>query len=259
MHPVKELHFYDTLFGVREARVLKVFSANQLNQEWDRLLESEDLSYIDKRHRCYIRTNKILWRQSIREISYQDLFRPLLRDHTYHGEITPEYMVLPEAGIRRMRRDLGEAKIILLARNPVKRFISAFKLLKLYGGANYDMGNFERDLRLTMSSMPTWMAQQDALNDYDDAMRRFSAHFQNVLLLPYDTLIGHPAQAHRQLQAFLGVDIDRRGMSAILGSRVNALADGGAVSKETDKVLRQRYRQSIDFLAQRFGASACTL
>ena len=259
MHPVKELHYYDTLFGVREARVLKVFSANQLSMEWDRLIGADDFSYIDKRYKCFVRTNKILWRQNIRHVEYQDLFRPLLGENTHHGEITPEYMVLPEAGVRRMRRDLGDARIILLARHPVRRFVSAFKLLKAYGKASYEAHDFERELRQAIEDMPAWMAHQDALNDYDTALRRFGGLFKNVLALPYDLLVTQPAQTRRRLQDFLRVDVDGSAMERILETRVNALGDVGEIGVATEKRLRDRYAASDRFLAETFGPDACRL
>ena len=57
MHPVKELHYYDTLFEVRGARALRVFSKRQLDREWARLVSEDTHAYIDEKYRCYLNTN----------------------------------------------------------------------------------------------------------------------------------------------------------------------------------------------------------
>ena len=93
MHPVKELHYYDTFFNVRHENYLKDFSENQLKN----LKGTKPKS---KRDQCLIRTNEILYKTPISEVNYQDLYRPCIMDNEYLCEITPEYMILPNDGIK---------------------------------------------------------------------------------------------------------------------------------------------------------------
>lgn len=249
MHPVKELHYYDTLFDIRHPNVLKDFSKKQLEHVLDRIIQSADYDFIDKKYKCNIRANKILSNQSVKDIEYLDLYRPCIKDNKYLGEITPEYMILPEPGIEKMKNDLGEdTKIILISRNPVDRFVSAFKLLKLYGNQVYDMNNFEKDLEETMETMRGWMEQQDQLNDYELALTRYKKYFKNVLFISYEQMVSDKDKFYENLQTFLAIDIDKEKFDKVLGKKVNAIGETGNVSEKLLEILKKRYERQIKYL-----------
>jgi len=231
MHPVKELHYYDTLYGVRDAAVLKDYSKRQLDRELDRLIEAKKFGYINKRYKCYIRTNKILSKLPVEQVEYIDLYRPCVIDHTHLGEITPEYMILPEEGIAQMAKDLGvEAKIILITRDPVERFISAFKLLKNYNNPNYDSTNFEKDLEHALVTMPTWIEQQKQLSDYKTAYNKYKKYFSNVLLLSFEDMIKDPIKLREHLENFLGLELDKQKYEQVFQHKVNAIGETAGIS-----------------------------
>lgn len=260
MHPVKELHYYDSLFKVRDVRLLKMFSLKQLNSEWDRMIAAEDFGYIDKRYKCYIRANKMLWLRPIDTIDYVDLFRPALSENTHFGEITPEYMILPEEGVRKMHDDLGsETRIVLVARNPVRRFVSAFKLLRLYNDQPYDMGKFSDDLAETLDSMPDWISQQDRLSDYESSLRTFRKYFRNVLFISYDQLVADPERTHKQLEKFLELDVDKAAYLRLLNQNINSIGETGQIRRDTEMLLQRRYERFSRFLSDCFGKNGCVL
>lgn len=242
MHPVKELHYYDTLFNVRDASVLNKFSARQV----ENIIENENFT---KRQICNLRTNKILATTSIEKINYIDLYRPCILGKKYLGEITPEYMILPEEGIQKMRDDLGEnTKIILIARDPVERFISSFKLLKLYENREYDMKNFQKDLEETMISMPSWIKQQNELNDYETALNKYKKYFKNVLFMRYEQIITDKDTFYKELKMFLDIEINKKKFDKILASKVNAIGETGNISDNIKEQLKVKYKNELDFL-----------
>lgn len=247
-HPVKELHYYDTLFNVRHEDVLKEFSKRQLDR-----LESENFQPKNKREECLLRANRMLSTRKVNNIDYIDLFRPCIMDNEYLCEITPEYMILPEEGVKKMAEDIGkDAKIILLARNPVDRFISAVKLLKNYGNMNYDAKNFEADLVEVMETMPSWMQQQRQLNDYETALTKYQKYFDNVILLPYQKLFKDPDWTIKRLNDFLELEIDGEKYRGMITKRVNSIASTGEVSQELKDRLAKMYHLEADFLKKYF-------
>lgn len=249
MHPVKELHYYDTLFNVRKASVLKEFSEKQVGHLSDRIIKSPSHEYIDKRFKCNLRANKILAKTSIEEVDYLDLYRPCVASSEFLGEITPEYMILPEEGVKKMRSDLGEdTKIILIGRNPVDRFISAFKLLKMYNNNEYDIKNFQKDLEDTMIYMPSWMEQQDALNDYEAALKKYKKFFRNVLFFTYEQLVEEPERIRVQLEIFLDLAIDFKCYHKIFEKKVNVIGETGSISRALHSQLAERYSASTSYL-----------
>ena len=246
MHPVKELHYYDTLLGIRNKRVLHEYSKHQLS-----LLEGREQN--TKREVCNFRTNNILAHTQIEKVDYIDLYRPCILGKHAIGEITPEYMILPEEGIKKMRDDLGEnTKIILISRDPIERFISSVKLLKLYGGKVFDMKGFEEELLNVIDEMPAWMEQQDQLNDYEGALKNYSKYFPHILFLSYEQMITNPLKIHKELEAFFGIDIDVEEYQKIFSKKVNAIGKTGDISNETREMLKIRYQNSIEFLENYF-------
>lgn len=257
MNPVKELHYFDTLFHVRHESVLKHFSVNQLNREIDRLVKAEDFAFVNKRYKNSLRANFLLATKPIQKIDYIDLFRPVAKHYDMLGEITPEYMILPEPGIRKMREVVGEdAKILLLARNPVKRFVSAFKLL-MYGLPNSGQLVFEEEMLKILDTGGEWMRVQDALNDYATALTLYRQEFPHVLMLSHDALFGDVEGTAATLAEFLEIPISLGNYQKIVGTKVNALDDTKELSDATLALLQTRYESNQQYLDSFFGEGNC--
>ena len=259
MHPVKELHYFDTLFDVRHQDVLTKYSKRQLDRELDRVITSKEHDYLkSKKYKCYLRTNKILAANKIEDVDYLDLYRPCIMGNNIIGEITPEYMILSEDGIKKLADVVGkDAHIIMIARNPVQRFISAFKLLKAYNNQSVSNEEFDGELRNVLEHSIKWVEQQDLLNDYQKAFENYQKYFSNVLFLSYDNIIGEVDKTHEQLTSFLNLEIDKEKYTKMLGHRVNAIGETGSVSKATLDILTNKYKLQIEFLNDYFGTSNC--
>lgn len=242
MHPVKELHYFDTLYKIRNQEVLTTYSQRQLGRELDRLIKVDKHDYINnKKYKCFVRTNKLLASRKVEDVDYLDLYRPCLMGNSAVGEITPEYMILPEEGVEFMANMLGKhTPIILITREPIDRFISAFKLLKAYGNEKVDMSNFEEDIVNIFDSMPTWVEQQKQLNNYQVAYDKYSKFFNNVLMISYNELVSDIENTHGKLEKTLGVSVDIVGYRKVLGKKVNQISETGKLSEQTLKLLQEK-------------------
>lgn len=258
MNPIKELHYFDTLFGVRNPGVLHKFSVNQLNREINRIVKENDFAFINQRYKNSLRTNFLLATKKVQHIDYIDLFRPCVNDHEFLGEITPEYMILPKEGVKKMRETIGDdAKILLLARNPVKRFISAFKLL-MHGRSDADKLLFEEEmLSILKSPNSEWLKVQDAFNDYELALSNYQHEFKHVLMLSHDELFGSVEETAEKLSDFLGVTISLNAYKKLITTKVNALGETMNLSESTIRLLETRYSKNQVYLDNVFGKSFC--
>lgn len=251
MHPIKELHYFDTLFGVRNSKILKDFSRNNLSQKILEIIGSEEGRKIDKLLQCHLRASKMLSEKDVEIVDYLDLFRPCIKDNPILGEVTPEYMILPEEGVAELQRNVGEnAKIILISRDPVERFISAFKLLKVYGGKKYNSTNFSRDMRVAINEMPEWMRQQDQLNDYETAKAVYSKYFDNVLMLSFEKMVESPSRLYDELTPFLEIDVDKSKLLGCFGNKVNQIGSMPDIDSDLLSELNSRYESSKCYLKE---------
>lgn len=257
MNPVKELHYFDTLFGVRHENVLRNFSRNQLERELDRIINANEYPFLNKRYKNSLRANFLLATKKVQHIDYMDLFKPIAKHHKILGEITPEYMILPTEGIQKMRQVVGEdAKIILLARNPVKRFVSAFKLL-MHGLPNSGQLVFEEEVLKILETGGEWLRVQDALNDYETALNNYQQEFPHVLMLSHDALFGAVEETAEKLSAFLETEISLPIFKNIVGTKINALDETKDLSESTLAILESRYLDKQNYLDQFFGNGCC--
>lgn len=259
MNPVKELHYFDTLYGVRHQSILTEFSRTQFNRDLKKIVDSDSFNFLNKKFKNHLRTNYLLSTRPVTQIDYQDLFRPNLMGNPLLGEITPEYMILPEEGVQHMRKEVGkDAKIILLAREPVSRLISSFKLSKAYGRKATDSSNekFNDELASIVENEGEWLHHQDELNDYETSLEKYKKHFNNVLFLYYKDLFKSPKKTHAALQEFLEIDVDVEKYTNVVKKKVNSLEATGDVSKSLRKMLEERYQKQTNFLKEHFEREA---
>ena len=254
MHPIKELHYFDTLFGVRPQAALTEFSQRQLMREVDHIVAANDFSFIGRRYKCALRTNRILASQPIEKVDYLDLFRPFLRDREVLGEVTPEYMLLDEAQVVRMREVVGEdACIILMCRNPVQRVLSAAKLFNVYNNLRMDSTQLTAWLVNMIEQSSSWMNAQDRYNDYERAIAIFGKLFPNFLTLSYDGLVKFPERAAASIASVTGLKVDMDVFNRGVAKQVNALKGNEVEDQAVILLLQQRYEKAIGFLESRFN------
>jgi Sulfotransferase family len=225
-HPLKELHYFDTIFGIREERILKEFSQNQLTREINKLCNANNLDFVDPTWKWYVKSNLELLVTPISKINYFDLFSEMKSEKIkYVGESTPEYMLLEEVQIAKMREIIGDAYIILVCRNPIKRIISSFRLLLEYGDnkqakSNRNLDDFFLEL---IDSKNVWHAKQIQYNQYDQSIARYSKFFDRVIAISYDDIVENPDKIIEQINNFLEIDFNPNKMAKFFARKINSL------------------------------------
>lgn len=254
MHPLKELHYFDTLYGYRSRQALQDFSMRQIMREIDRIVSSKDLGFVkNNRYRCYLRTNRLLSRSPIEKINYIELFRPNLKKHQLLGEVTPEYMLFDDDSIVKMQSVIGEnAGIILICRDPVKRFLSTVKLMSVYNRLQLDDVAANDWIRQMLDSDNDWLKAQDSYNDYESAIDRYSRHFENFLAIDYDDLINNPKDVAKKVAKTLGISLDIDIFEGETRGVVNSLGKDFSIEQEIVDRISERYRKSREFMNEYF-------
>lgn len=253
MHPVKELHYFDTLFGSRPQTALAAFSRRQLSREMDRIMAAKDYGFMSRRYKCFLRANSILATTAISDVDYLDLFRPCLRKFSVLGEVTPEYMLFDEEQVGRMHGMVGEdATIIMLCRDPVQRLFSAAKLYNIYNALRMDHLQLDAWLRRSLAEKTTWMMAQDSYNDYERAIQIYRSVFPRFLALSYEQLVTEPESVLPLLREACNVTIDAVQFRAGLSKVSNQLGEGEPPDAGLVAQLTERYATQIAFLSDFF-------
>lgn len=256
MHPVKELHYFDTINGVRPQAALTDFSIRQLNREIDAIVAADKYDFIDSTYKCMLRANKMLAFRQASDIQYSDLFRPMLMKRELLGEATPEYMLLSKDQVREMSKVVGtNAVIILLCRDPVKRLVSSAKLFNVYNNLGMDNDELSRWLTSVIERSDSWIAAQDKYNDYEAAANNFTAFFPNFLALSFEKMISYPANAARQLEEALETRVDAEAFIEGSAKVSNRLSEQRLESPELINMINDRYAESRRFLQNRLGSA----
>jgi hypothetical protein len=254
MHPLKELHYFDTLHGVRSASALADFCQRQLVREIDRIVGATDFGFVDNTFRCYLRTCRTLAFGDIANVDYLDLFRPFLRTRALLGEITPEYMLLDEPAIVAMKRVVGEdAGIVLVCRDPVDRLLSAVKLMNAYNNLGMDDASARVWLDDMLGGDSTWIAAQDGYNDYAAAIGRYARHFPHFIAVPYERMIARPEAVAREIRERLDIPLDVAAFAAGTARVSNDLGVGFELGQTLQARVADRYRTQRAFLQEYFG------
>jgi hypothetical protein len=249
MHPLKELHYFDSL----QRPPGNSFRALQ-KRGAERRLASMRPWRGHFRGRYWRHTNELLANKEQHEYAYSDLFRyiPGRSANRFLGEITPAYMLLTDSSLMKMRREVGNARIILIERDPLQRVISAFKLhiTRSVGRESRSFSDAELDRRFLelLETKGTWVDLQRAFNQYADAAARYRKHFDHVLVMDH-TIFKDQAACVSRLEEFLGTRANRDQVSRHLKVKYNSHKRGYRPSNEVIEVLQDRFMLSgVDML-----------
>lgn len=244
MNPVKELHYFDTLHRVRNEKVLRDFSRRQIDREIDRIVSSKNLGFVNKRYKNYLHANRLLENLKFNDFRYLDLFRPCVMDNAMLGEVTPEYMILPEEGVMHLRDTVGEdAKIVLLTRNPVDRFVSSFKLLNNYRGGS--VNDVSREIVEVLDAMPMWTEQQKSLSQYRVAYELYKKYFNTVIVRDYLDFVKEDGSGIHQILTDLDLPYDSEKIDGLVKSRVNSLGEPFVISEHASSIIENYFGDEV--------------
>lgn len=254
MHPVKELHYFDTINDIRPQQALTSFARRQLRKQIDTITRANSFDFIDDTYKCMLRANKMLAFRAASEIQYHDLFRPMLSNKELLGEATPEYMMLTADQIEEMSRVISsDAAIILLCRDPVKRVLSSAKLFNVYNDLNMDGETLANWLMGCIQDNNSWMVAQDKYNAYESAITNYAHVFPNVLALSFEEMLNDPARTAQKLQDQLEIQVDQEAFVQSSKKVTNSLSEQTIDNPDLINVLSDRYSESRQFLRDYFG------
>ena len=161
------------------------------------------------------------------------------------GEITPEYQLLPPPAIAAMRDAVGEdARILLIRRDPVDRFLSSCVLRESFLNPDFDPGSLDEDALLEELALGSPFVRQQQNSDYDDALRRYREVFPRVMAVDLPDLAQASPSLGRRL-GFLDVPFDTSAFADAVAGRVNQLPEF-QVSPETRAAVARGLQEYIE-------------
>jgi len=159
------------------------------------------------------------------------------------GDFTPDYYLLPEAGIEELLRRNRSSKFLILIRNPVERDWSALRMQC----ASDDVGQL-----LALYDSPEYLMR----SDYQGILRRWKKRVPAELFgtFFFDEILRSPVDLLDTLAGFLEVPTPIAGW-VHAASKVYPGRSAVPPSRVLDAMIF-RNRQSLSFLADEFGSYA---
>ncbi len=143
------------------------------------------------------------------------------------GEISPDYAVLPDAGVEHIVRLQPNTKFIFIMRDPIDRGWSHLRMGETQGVA-------QSVPHLQRISGAAFMAY----SDYMTTIERYRRHTasQNFLMLFFDDIVNRPRELLRETCLFVGID-DARGRFTAADRAINV-----GQQKSMDDEIYARFR-----------------
>lgn len=249
MHPMVELHYFDTLYGAREAGLLRESATRIYEYEYAKFTGEYGNRFFNARHETLLRSSEILSTIDVSEIDYFDLFEPMASESGVLGEISPEYMLLDDTGLIKMRECLGrDCKVILLVRDPVNRFLDSLKLHLPAETLSLPAREFEKSLLETIDASPGWFRQQTRFNDYKGAYERFSREFDDILIVSYEGLERKPYETLSRIGDFIGFIPDESAVEIVDKFFSDPSRKGIEITEAFRNLLEYRFSDTISYL-----------
>ena len=136
---------------------------------------------------------------------YESLFTAV-RSEAAVGEASVFYLYDHEAAVPAIQADLGDPKIVMILRDPVRRAYSAYQHLR--GDGREELGFYEalehEEERRRAGYAPLWYYRN--LGYYSAQVEHFLDAFTHVLILWYEDLQRDTGAVVRQVYRFLEVD-----------------------------------------------------
>ncbi|MDA7947391.1 MAG: sulfotransferase [Hyphomicrobiaceae bacterium] len=242
MTPVKEIHYFDHIAGLtdhlgprkRRSRYRKYHQ--RLWTQWSKWRE----------HRAQGDWYRNYMRATLDDDWYASLFAER-GDRKIAGEITPEYALIGESGLRHLKRLAPDARIVFIMRNPVTRAWS--HLLHLCRSRKLNADALSTSQMLAMADEERFKA----LSDYIAVLNALSAVFPagQVHLEFYEDIHADRRAALARICQFLGVADDPDRFSG-LNERHNP-SQKARMPADLRKELRLRYRAMARDIEEHVG------
>lgn len=246
VHPLKELHYFDTKYGVRAPQVLESFCKERLATNIESMTTYHGQLLHELLTDQIVSDFKFIQDPTCKNHDYAYHFRAALsrcNNIAYLCESTPEYMLLPEQALVEIKATLPNCKAVLAARNPVERFISAFRFFAAHESfANEGSEALSKRAILMLEQNDGWIKQQDQFNQYGLAVEKFEQAGIPVFVILTDNLQNRLSEIIAGLESFLEVKLDKTVIESISGKKINEVDFEFTPSKELLERLTKRYQ-----------------
>jgi hypothetical protein len=196
MPPVKELHFFDHLFVPENRKWTGWHIKTHVGKaiKWHHENGKDSGPYFD-----YLQG--LLSEDMFTEEWYRRAYSLAAAKGKITGDITPEYCMIPEEGIRYVRSLLGKAKIIVMVRNPMDRALSQIRMNAKNRGLDLATASLEQWLDLAKDTVIYSRAR------YSEFLPLWRSVFDegNLLILQYSEVRNNPLGLLRSVEIFLGL------------------------------------------------------
>jgi len=169
--------------------------------------------------------------------------------HQWLGEVTPEYMLMNEDQILNVRDVIRADRIVvvLMARNPARRYLSAFKLKLVYmqdlnslnqQNPSHWLKQFKQQLRFDDG----WNQCQDRYNLYQETASLWSKHFgDDFMLLSIDQLVYSTHQTLETISKRTGFFYQQEVIDSLMKDKVNDVGVSFDLDDEALELCEQRF------------------
>jgi Sulfotransferase family len=258
--PLKELHYFDQRaaepsFGAPLARLL----AKQDVDDWYPWVWRYQLKTRLRGHWEKFDRQGLLWDlrffgRSPSDTWYASLFEG--GKGKTKGEITPQYSILEEEGVARIRSLMPDARILFLMRNPIERaYAASVWRLHILIARNLLKGQTVEEATegqiFQGFDHPEVRAETDYLRILEKWQRYYPA--DQIFVGFIEDIHFHPARLLRHVYKFLGVDPSYA--QKALKRKVNARSPGEMPAWAAIHLAR-RYHEELALLSERFGGYA---
>jgi len=140
---------------------------------------------------------------------YLELFDKANAEETARGEASAAYLYYHEMSIPRIKKCLGDIKIIIILRNPVERAYSSYTHLVRDGVESFTFEEFLMDEENRKKDNWDILNYPKSLGLYYGQVKAFMDSFSKVKIVLLDDLIKDPNRVLEGIYEFLGVDVNR--------------------------------------------------
>ncbi len=240
--PVKEIHYFDHIRGLTEQlspRKRRSRYRKYHQRMWTQL------------HRLgHYRSQWAWWRDYMRK-GIDDAWYCRLFEHRggrrVAGEITPEYAIIGQDGLRHIRALAPTARVVFIMRNPVDRLWS--QVLHQCRSRQLDAASQSTDQIIAMLAEPRFSELADYAQTLDDMTAVFGR--EQCLALFYEDMHKDRLAALEEVCRFLGVRFEA-GYFPQLGKRFNR-SQQAQLPPAIRTHLREACRTQAEAVRQRIG------
>jgi hypothetical protein len=241
---VKELHYYDEKY----VPFTRNWSAQHRLRHAREILEWQARSGTPDSQ--IAREASLIGREQVDAAWYREVFEMCPRGRL-KGEVTPEYCLAGETGVREMLSDNPNAQFFLMLREPVGRDVSHMRMM--LGNEGYLPGSAVTNYEHRFDQYLQWLAYE-ARGDYLPILDRWTRLVpkQHLHLLFFEDISTRPDQLVNLACRALGIDAN------LIARDIREVIHPGSKFEIPDWVmsrLRSRHASTVEELCQRFDLS----